>query len=164
MRAVKLALFHFDFPAKLHVLVASNNSTVVDTSTELGDAVLVPLEGDLIFQQWGHPILDLFATRFNTKCATFVSLTPDHRAVFTDALAMSWEGIFACAFPSPPANLLPGHPEIQPNRTMSPHFGGHILAQTSVVRGSTEADGGQTHSSSPMGENAEVAKIQCVSP
>ena len=55
---------------------------------------------DLIFRQWGYPNLDLFATWFNTKCATFVSLTPDHRAIFPDAQAMSWEGIFAYAFPS----------------------------------------------------------------
>ena len=54
---------------------------------------------DIIFQQWSHPNLDLFATRFNTRCVTFVPLTPDHRALFTDALAMNWEEIFAYAFP-----------------------------------------------------------------
>ena len=60
---------------------------------------------DLIFQQWGYHNLDLFATRFNTKCATFMSPTPDHRALFTNALAKSWEGIFANAFP--PQKILP---------------------------------------------------------
>ena len=33
------------------------------------------------------------------KCVTFASLTPDDRAFFTDALAMSWEVIFTYAFP-----------------------------------------------------------------
>ena len=147
MRAVKLARSHFNIPAKSHVLVASDNSTVVAYINKVGGTrswslrketffslvitlkicirvrfipgrmnviaddlsrggQILPTEWSLhqdlvnfIFQQWGHPSLDLFATRFNKKCATFVSVTTDHRAVFTDALAMSWEGIFAYAFP-----------------------------------------------------------------
>ena len=76
--AVKLALFHFDIPPRSHILVASDNTTISTVE---------------------HHNLDLFATRFNTKCAFFVSPTPDHRALSTDNLVMSWEGIFAYVFP-----------------------------------------------------------------
>ena len=44
---------------------------------------------DLISLQWGQPNLNLFATRFNTKCPAFVSPTPNNTALNTDALAMS---------------------------------------------------------------------------
>ena len=89
-----------------------------------GDKVLVPMERDRVailcgshpqhlhpcqiyprqdecysFDQWGYPNLNLFATRFHTKCPTFVSPAPDNRSLDTDALAMSWEGIFAYALP-----------------------------------------------------------------
>ena len=45
---------------------------------------------NIIFYQYGHSSLDLQGMRFNTNCLTFVSLTPDNRALDIDALAMSF--------------------------------------------------------------------------
>ena len=51
------------------------------------------------------PMVDLFATRFNNQLPLFVSPIPDPRAVSYDALALSWEGMDAYAFP--PIALIP---------------------------------------------------------
>ena len=53
----------------------------------------------LMFQRWGTPQVDLFATWENAKCMTFVSPYPDQRALDCDALNISWEGMTAYAFP-----------------------------------------------------------------
>ena len=125
MRAVKLALSHFDIPATSHVIAASDTSTVVAYINRVGGTQSWSLgkETELLFSlavthnisirarfipgqmnviaddlSRGGRILPiewslyqhLFATRFNIKCVTFVSPAADHRALFTDALAMSW--------------------------------------------------------------------------
>ena len=54
---------------------------------------------NLMFQRWGPALVDLFATRDNKKCPTFVSPFPDTLAVGTDALSISWEAMSAYAFP-----------------------------------------------------------------
>ena len=48
--------------------------------------------------------LDLFATRLNAKCRRFFAWKPDPEAEAIDALAHSWKGIYAYAFP--PFSLL----------------------------------------------------------
>ena len=48
-----------------------------------------------VFNIWEQPNFDLFVTQYNTKCPTFVSATPDARALDMDALTMDWEGLFA---------------------------------------------------------------------
>ena len=53
----------------------------------------------LMFQKWGTPLVDLFATWENTKCPIFVCPYPDQRALDCDALNISWEGMSAYAFP-----------------------------------------------------------------
>ena len=50
---------------------------------------------------WGRPQIDLFATRFNNKLPTFLSLLPDQAV---DALSLHWETLEAKAFP--PVSLL----------------------------------------------------------
>ena len=92
-----------------------------------------------------------------------MSLTPDHTAVFTDALAMSWEGIFAYAFPSA-ADLLTGHPEVQPEKPMSPPSGGPILAQTDVVCRSTKAVGDAPGDSLEGTQNFKVPSVSLCAP
>jgi len=54
---------------------------------------------NLLFVKWGTALVDLFATRDNKKCPTFVSPYPDPQAVGTDALSISWEGISGYAYP-----------------------------------------------------------------
>ncbi|XP_062598249.1 uncharacterized protein LOC134259672 [Saccostrea cucullata] len=56
---------------------------------------------NLLFQQLGTPCIDLFATAQNKKLPVCCSPFPDINAFQVDALAMSWEGIYAYAFPPP---------------------------------------------------------------
>jgi hypothetical protein len=44
-------------------------------------------------------ILDLFATSLNHKLETFVSPVPDPLSFAVDAMSLSWDGMFAYAFP-----------------------------------------------------------------
>ena len=55
--------------------------------------------GDHLFLLWGSPHVDLFATRLNTKLPTFVSLVPDPQVLAVDALSLSWQNLWAYAFP-----------------------------------------------------------------
>ena len=43
--------------------------------------------------------MDLFATRYNHKCPTFISPVPDPLALEADALSLDWEGWSAYAYP-----------------------------------------------------------------
>lgn len=47
----------------------------------------------------GQPDIDLFASRANTKCSTFVSWRPDPEASSVDAFTISWKPFFFYAFP-----------------------------------------------------------------
>jgi hypothetical protein len=58
-----------------------------------------------LFLQWGQPTMDLFATRFTTRCPLFVAPYPDVRAVAVDALDMDWDMLVAYAYP--PTILIP---------------------------------------------------------
>ena len=56
-------------------------------------------------REWGIPLLDLFATRWNHKCLLFVSAVPDPSAMTVVTLSMSWNALWANA--QPPPALLP---------------------------------------------------------
>ena len=58
-----------------------------------------------MWRLWGRPHLDLFATADNAKLPLFVSPYPDPTAWDTDALSLSWRGMWLYAFP--PFALLP---------------------------------------------------------
>jgi hypothetical protein len=58
-----------------------------------------------LFQLWGQPHMDLFATRFTARHPLFVAPYPDERAVAVDALAMNWDLLVGYAYP--PTILLP---------------------------------------------------------
>jgi hypothetical protein len=58
-----------------------------------------------LFSLWRTPTLDLFATRYTTRCPLFVAPYPDVRAVSVDALDMSWDLLIAYAYP--PTILIP---------------------------------------------------------
>jgi hypothetical protein len=49
----------------------------------------------------GTPNIDLFATCANSQLPVFCSPYPDPLAWTCDALSVSWEGMFAYAFPPP---------------------------------------------------------------
>ena len=46
-----------------------------------------------IFQEWGRPSIDLFATRCNRRVARYVSPYPDAEAFAVDAMALSWSNL-----------------------------------------------------------------------
>lgn len=72
------------------------------TSTEWS---LHPVVVQALWERWGVPFVDLFATRENTKRPMFVSPYPDEKAWAVDALSIPWTGMWAYAFP--PTPLIP---------------------------------------------------------
>lgn len=58
-----------------------------------------------IFQNWGHPTIDLFATNENKKAVVFCSWMNHPQALAVDALSIEWNNMFAYAFP--PLALIP---------------------------------------------------------
>ena len=58
-----------------------------------------------IFQKWGYPLVDLFASHLNKQTQVYCSWIPDQNALAIDALTISWEDMFAWAFP--PICLIP---------------------------------------------------------
>ena len=58
-----------------------------------------------IFKDLGRPHIDLFASSINNRLPTFVSMVEEENSFAVDALALSWEGMFAYAFP--PISLIP---------------------------------------------------------
>lgn len=83
-------------PGTFNVLAdsLSRSLTPVNTEWELLQAVF-----NSITLLWDRPHLDLFATSLNHKLETFVSPVPDPLAYAVDAMSLSWEGMFAYAFP-----------------------------------------------------------------
>ena len=84
-----------------------------------------------VFDTWGQPNLDLFATRYN-KCPIFVSLTPDARALDTDALTIDWEGMFAYAFP-PTIDSTSGPAEVPADTSVHSAAHSPLLAEAELV-------------------------------
>jgi hypothetical protein len=66
---------------------------------------LHPQAAEIIFQRWFRPMIDLFATRNNTKCVMFISPVPDMKALAVDALSQDLQGMEAYAYP--PTQILP---------------------------------------------------------
>jgi hypothetical protein len=91
---IRLVVRHI--PGRLNVLADSLSRSLapVNIEWELHQAVF-----QSIVLHWGKPKIDLFATNLNFKVTTFVSPVPDPRAYAVDAMILSWEGMFAYAFP-----------------------------------------------------------------
>ena len=78
----------------------SRPNSILPTEWTLQHRVLYPL-----WQRWGRPTLDLFATKFNARLPVYVSPVPDDGAWEVDAMGISWVGLDAYAFP--PFSLIP---------------------------------------------------------
>ena len=70
------------------------------TEWSLNDLVL-----NKIFQIWGKPLIDLFASAQNNKMDLFCSWEQHHLAYAVDAFTITWHRMFAYAFP--PICLVP---------------------------------------------------------
>jgi hypothetical protein len=72
-----------------------------------------------VFKILGTPHINLFASRYNNKLPTFCSLRPDPEALASDALSLSWSGLWGYAFP--PIPMVPrslGHARRYPCRIL----------------------------------------------
>ena len=83
-------------PGRLNVLAdsLSQRNQVIQTEWSLSRQV-----ANQIFEIWGTPSLDMFATRYNNVLPMFFSPIPDPRALATDALSENWSGMWAYAYP-----------------------------------------------------------------
>ena len=52
-----------------------------------------------VSNNFGHPQIDLFASKHNKKCQVYCSWKPDREAVAIDALTISWKEKFFYSFP-----------------------------------------------------------------
>lgn len=80
----------------VHNTEADRESRNLDVETEwsLNDAYF-----EKIILYFGKPVIDLFASRHNTKCGRFVSWKRDPDAWAVDAFTLSWKIFFFYAFP-----------------------------------------------------------------
>ena len=86
-------------PGRLNILAdqLSRKNQVCHTEWSLHPSVL-----ESLWQTWGKPQIDLFATKENCKLPLYVSPAPDACALAVDALTMSWENLSFYAFPPSP--------------------------------------------------------------
>jgi hypothetical protein len=89
-------------PGRLNVIadLLSRRHQVINTEWSLSPKVT-----SLLWQLWGQPHVDLFATKSNAKLPTYVSPLPDVQAWRQDALSFPWTGLWGYAFP--PFALIP---------------------------------------------------------
>ena len=89
-------------PGRLNALAdcLSRKGAVVQTEWSLNQRVAYQ-----IFHVWGSPHIDLFATHLNRKLPLFVSPVLEPEAYATDALSLSWVGMWAYVFPPFPLIL-----------------------------------------------------------
>lgn len=101
--ALSVALLPVHLPGARNVRAdaLSRRGTSLPGEWELQLAVLQE-----IFNEWGTPLLDLFATHANAKLPVFVSPCPDPRAWRVDAMSFPWDSL-GLVYAYPPAPLLP---------------------------------------------------------
>ncbi|CAL8071331.1 unnamed protein product [Orchesella dallaii] len=87
-------------PSKANITADAESRKEHDTEWSLSTSVF-----DDILSRFGPLDIDLFASRLNAKCSTFVSWKPDPFACCIDAFSICWSGKRFYAFP--PFNLLP---------------------------------------------------------
>jgi len=86
-------------PGHLNVIAdrLSRRHQVIQTEWSLAPAVTQKL-----WQVWGQPHVDMFATLENAKLPTYVSPLPDGMAWKIDALSFSWENLWMYMYPPTP--------------------------------------------------------------
>ena len=82
-------------------LPGSDNQTADALSRGLGNQELSLTQAwaDRLFQMYGRPSIDLFATPTNSRLPRFCSRHPHPTAWATDAFSIQWEGHYLYAFP-----------------------------------------------------------------
>lgn len=106
-------LFQWTLPRKLHLRarhIPGRLNVIADQLSREGQILptewsLAPDAVRMVFDTWGRPMVDLFATRYNNKLPSFVSPVPDPLALEVDALSMRWDNMEVYAYP--PHVILP---------------------------------------------------------
>ena len=83
-------------------VLADNRSRIFHDATEWS---LRKNEFELICKTFGHPNIDLFASRLNSKCDTYFSWEPDPHSKEVDAFSVNWNNLGSC-YAFPPFNLI----------------------------------------------------------
>ena len=88
-------------PGNLNVLAdqLSRRNQILPTEGTITHQALQP-----IWERWGKPMVDLFATQYSHRLPLYVSPMRDHKAIGKDALARSWANMEVYAYP--PTSLL----------------------------------------------------------
>lgn len=99
---LRISLQAKHIPGRLNVLAdsLSRKKQLLPSEWSLHQEV-----ANLIFAEFGHPMVDLFATRLNHRLPLYVSPVLDPAAWALDALTLDWTRLVAYAFP--PFVLIP---------------------------------------------------------
>lgn len=91
---------------RLHVFasyIRSSDNTVADAESRKVHPDIEWELADFAYQKiihtFGHPVIDLFASRLNKKCSTYVSWHKDPDAIAINAFTISWSQTYFYAFP-----------------------------------------------------------------
>jgi hypothetical protein len=95
-RRENIVLVSRHIPGKHNILAdtLSRSSKLVSTEWTIHMDVVQVVRG-----LWGSPTIDLFATKMNNRLPRYMSPLPDPKALAVNALAISWDGMNAYAFP-----------------------------------------------------------------
>ena len=93
-RGIHLSAVHVQGKANILADLLSRPGMILQTEWTLVREALTP-----VWETFGKPLLDLFATNYSTRLPMFVSPVPDPQAWAVDAMAIPWMGLNAYAFP-----------------------------------------------------------------
>jgi hypothetical protein len=94
---LSLVAVHIQGAANILADALSRAHAIVASEWTLSHRVLAR-----VWARFFKPLVDLFASRFNHRLPVYASPVPDDRAWAVDALAVSWAGLEAYAFPPLP--------------------------------------------------------------
>ena len=112
------------------------------------------MSGKSISVLWGRSHINHFTTRDNNKLPTFVSLFLDGIAWATDAMLVSWKGMWAYAFPLVPKVL------VKIKAELVAHSSSAVVAKKSLVTRPTGVEHGAAPGAHTLGKTANAAQIK----
>ena len=93
-KGVTLSAVHVKGKSNVLADLLSRPDTILQTEWTLVHQALTP-----VWERFGKPWVDLFATTYSARLPNYVSPVPDPQAWGVDALSIQWRGLDAYAFP-----------------------------------------------------------------